>query len=444
MGVDAQSGFEIPGADGGRRIMARDQDIKSLQQELDSAREALNQLRYQNEMMLKWVEGAVLLVDRRGRIIQANSAALAALGWKEDELLGRSCHETIHHTLDDGSPYPREFCPVYAALEDGSSHHVDGDIFWRKDGTSFSVDYIACSTRDERNRINGAVLTFRNLTEMRLQEAKRIHGMKLESIGELSAGIAHEINTPMQFIASNLTFLREGFDDILELLHRYRAFRQSMGRDEKYAGICRELADFEEEIDVEYLEEEVPGAFEQTEDGVDRVTRLVQGLKGFAHADRSEAKQETDINAIIENTLVVCRNEYKYVADVETRLGDLPVIRAHPGDIGQVILNLVVNAAHAIADVVGSGDERGRITIETRTEDDEVVVSVVDTGKGIPDAIRNRIFDPFFTTKEVGLGSGQGLAIARTIIHDKHGGTISFTSTPGQGTTFFVRLPVAG
>ncbi len=424
--------------------MAPDQDDKSLQQELESAREALNQLRYQNEMMLQWVEGAVLLVDRQGRIFQANRAALSALGWEEDELIGRSCHETIHHTLDDGSPYPREFCPVYAALEDGSSHHVDGDIFWRKDGTSFSVDYIACSTRDERNRINGAVLTFRNLTEMRLQEAKRIHGMKLESIGELSAGIAHEINTPMQFIASNLTFLREGFDDILELLHRYRAFRQGMGRDEKYAAACAELAEFEEEIDVGYLEEEVPSAFEQTEDGVDRVTRLVQGLKGFAHTDRSEAKQETDINAIIENTLVVCRNEYKYVADVETRLGDLPVIKAHPGDVGQVILNLVVNAAHAIADVVGSGDERGRITIETRTADDEVVVSVMDTGKGIPDAIRNRIFDPFFTTKEVGLGSGQGLAIARTIIHDKHGGTISFTSTPGQGTTFFLHLPVDG
>ncbi len=421
--------------------MARDRDKTSVAQELAGAREALNQLRYQNEMMLKWVEGAVLLVDRQGRIIQANGAALSALGWEEEELLGRSCHETIHHTLDDGSPYPREFCPVYAALEDGSSHHVDGDIFWRKDGTSFSVDYIACSTRDEQNRINGAVLTFRNLTEMRLQEAKRIHGMKLESIGELSAGIAHEINTPMQFVGSNLTFLREGFADLLELLHRYRKLREILSPHEEYAATCDDLVRFEEEIDVEYLEEEVPRAFDQTQDGVDRVTRLVQGLKGFAHADRSQAKQDTDINAIIENTLVVCRNEYKYVADVETRLGRLPSIKAHPGDIGQVILNLVVNAAHAIADVSEEGQGRGRITIETHIEGDEVVVSVADTGKGIPDAIHNRIFDPFFTTKEVGRGSGQGLAIARTIVHDKHGGSLSFTSTPGKGTTFFLRLP---
>lgn len=422
--------------------MAEERDRKSLLQELDSAREALNQLRYQNEMMLRWVEGAVVLVDRQGRIIQANKAALSALGWEEDELLGRSCHETIHHTLDDGSEYPREFCPVYAALEDGSSHHVDGDIFWRKDGTSFSVDYIACSTRNEQNEINGAVLTFRNLTEMRLQEAKRIHGMKLESIGELSAGIAHEINTPMQFVGSNLTFLREGFADLLALLNRYRRFRESLAGHEEYAATCEELARFEEEIDVEYLEEEVPSAFDQTQDGVDRVTRLVQGLKGFAHADRSQAKQDTDINAIVENTLVVCRNEYKYVAEVETRLGSLPVIRAHPGDIGQVILNLVVNAAHAIAEIIEDGQDKGRITIETRQEGDEVLLSVTDTGKGIPDAIKNRIFDPFFTTKEVGLGSGQGLAIARTIIHDKHGGTISFTSTPGQGTTFSLRLPI--
>ncbi len=423
--------------------MADRQDRKTLQQELESAREALNQLRYQNEMMLRWVEGAVILVDRQGRIIQANKAALSALGWEEDELLGRRCHETIHHTLDDGSEYPREFCPVYAALEDGSSHHVDGDIFWRRDGTSFSVDYIACSTRDEQNRINGAVLTFRNLTEMRLQEAKRIHGMKLESIGELSAGIAHEINTPMQFVGSNLTFLREGFTDLLELMHRYRKFRQTVCRHQEFAALGEDLARFEEEIDVEYLEEEVPAAFDQTQDGVDRVTGLVQGLKGFAHADRSQAKQDTDINAIIENTLVVSRNEYKYVAEVETRLGDLPIIQAHPGDIGQVILNLVVNAAHAIADISEkNGQDRGRITIETRQVEDQVVVSVTDTGKGIPDNIKNRIFDPFFTTKEVGLGSGQGLAIARTIIHDKHGGTISFTSTPGQGTTFYLHLPI--
>lgn len=422
--------------------MEEKQDRESLLQELASARAALNQLRYQNEMMLQWVEGAVLLVDREGKITQANDVALRALGWREEELIGRNCHETIHHTLDDGSEYPWEFCPIFAAIEDGSSHHVDGDIFWRKDGTSFSVDYIACSTRDEHNEINGAVLTFRNLTEMRLQEAKRIHGMKLESIGELSAGIAHEINTPMQFVGSNLTFLREGFDDILDLANRYRLFREDVSKLEEFASRCSELAEFEDEVDVEYLIDEVPRAFEQTQEGVNRVTQLVKGLKGFAHSDSGQEKQSIDVNSIIENTLVVSRNEYKYVADVETQLGNLPSIKGHAGDIGQVILNLVVNAAHAIAAVVGDGGKKGKITIKTQLDNDEVIISVEDTGKGVPDTIKNRIFDPFFTTKEVGQGTGQGLAIARTIIHEKHSGILSFVSTPGQGTTFTIFLPV--
>jgi len=422
--------------------MGQDEQLQALQQELASAREALNQLRYQNEMLLRWVEGGVILVDREGAVVEINEVALKALGCSEEELLGKNCHDTIHHTLDDGSEYPREFCPIFAALEDGSSHHVDGDVFWRTDGSSFSVDYIACSSRNEQNEINGAVLIFRNLTEMRLQEAKRIHGMKLESIGELSAGIAHEINTPMQFVGSNLTFLQEGFDDLLELAKHYRSFRQSVVAGEAHDEMMKALVEMEEEVDVEYLEEEVPQAFAQTQDGVDRVTRLVQGLKGFAHSDSGQDKQSADLNAIVENTLIVSKNEYKYVADVETRLGELPSVQLHPGDIGQVILNLVVNAAHAIADGREESDDKGKILIETRLEGEDIVVSLADSGIGIPEAIKNRIFDPFFTTKEVGRGSGQGLAIAHTIIHDKHNGTLSFESTPGEGTTFYIRLPV--
>ncbi|MBU0945399.1 MAG: PAS domain-containing protein [Proteobacteria bacterium] len=416
-------------------------DIESLFQELNSAKEALNQVRYQNEMMLRWVEGAVLLVDRQGVIIQANDVALQALGWKEEELIGQKCHETIHHTLEDGGEYPWEFCPVFAALEDGSSHHVSGDIFWNKEGTSFSVDYIACSTRNEQNEVNGAVLTFRNLTEMRLQEANRIHGMKLESIGELSAGIAHEINTPMQFVGGNLAFLQEGFDDLLTLFNRYKTFRQSVAQEEKFTAACEELLEFEEEIDVDYLKEEVPTAFSQTQEGVDRVIKLVQGLKGFAHSDSNHAKQAMDINTIIENTLVVSRNEYKYVADIETHFNTIPMIMVYPGDIGQVILNLIVNAAHAIGDATAESEEKGCIRIETCQQGNEIVITITDTGTGIPDSVKNRIFDPFFTTKEVGKGSGQGLAIARTIIHDKHQGTLACTSTSSKGTTFSIRLP---
>jgi len=420
----------------------QEQDWQHLVKELESAREALVQQRYQHEMMLRWVEGAVLTVDREGKITGANPVALRALGWDLDELLGRECHGTIQHTQEDGSEYPLEFSPLFAALEDGSSHHVDGDIFWRKDGTNFSVDYIVCSTRDEKNEIVGAVLTFRNLTEKRLEEVKRIHGMKLEAIGQLSAGIAHEINTPMQFIGTNLAFLQEASEDLLRLLDRYREFREQVAEVEPCREFCRELAGLEEQIDVEYLKDEMPNAFSQTQGGAERVTEMIQGLKGFAHADHADQKRQSDVNTIIRNTLVVSRNEYKDIAGIETDLTELPDLNVHPGDIGQVILNLVVNAAHAIA--ARRKEEAGLtgcIRISSRLDGDEVVIAVEDNGKGIADEFKNRVFDPFFTTKEVGQGSGQGLSISRNIIHDKHGGKLYFETVPGKGTTFFIRLP---
>ncbi len=415
---------------------------EKLKQELESANETIRQLRYQNEMLLRWVEGGVILLDRQGNVIEANPVALRALGMTEEELLGKNCHSTIHHTLEDGGEYPWDFCPLFAALEDGSSHHVDGDVFWNKDGTSFSVDYIACPTRDEENVINGTILIFRNLTEMKMQEATRIHGMKLESIGELSAGIAHEINTPMQFVGSNLTFLQEGFEDVLTLSRKYGEFQKLVLAGKEYSALSEEVVEFEEEIDLDYLEEEVPEAFTQTMNGVERVTRLVQGLKGFSHSGGDMGKQDVDINAIIENTLIISKNEYKYVAETKTELEQIPLVLGFHGDIGQVILNLVVNAAHAVGDKMKETKEMGLITIKSTTEDNNVLITVSDTGKGVPENVKNRIFDPFFTTKTVGKGSGQGLAIARTIIQDRHHGSLTFSSIPDVGTDFFIRLPV--
>jgi len=417
-------------------------DSKSLQQKIDGLLETLKQVSYQNAMMLNWVNGAVVMVDREGHAIQANKAALAALGWTLEEFVGLHMHETIHHSQDDGSEYPWDFCPVFAAIEDGSSHHVDGDVFWHKNGSSFSADFIVCPTRDEKNEITGAVLTFRNLTEQRLKEANRIHSMKLESIGELSAGIAHEINTPIQFIGSNVSFLQDSFGDLLKLVAAYGKLRDALAGSGQLTELLSEIEVLEQDADIEYLQDEAPKAFEQTRGGVDRVTKLVLGLKGFAHSGDGEMKRPVDLNEIINNSLIVCHNVYKYVAEMETNFGKLPTINVYPGDIGQVIVNLVVNAAHAIADLKGESAEMGKIKISTGCQDKVITISVSDTGGGIPEGVRQRVFDPFFTTKDVGRGSGQGLAISRTIIHDKHQGELTFESTVGKGTTFFVKLPL--
>lgn len=418
-------------------------ESSALHKKINVLLETLKQVNYQNEMMLNWVNGAVIMVDREGRVAEVNNAALTALGWTAEELVGRQLHETIHHSQDDGSEYPWDFCPVFAAIEDGSSHHVDGDVFWQKNGASFSADFIVCPTRGDSNEMIGAVLIFRNLTEQRLREASRIHSMKLESIGVLAAGIAHEINTPIQFIGSNLSFLQESFQDMLPLLTAYSRLKEAVATGTGDAStLLAEIDRLEEAADIEYLVDETPKAFAQTRSGVDRVTKLVLGLKGFAHSGDSENRQTADINEIITNSLIVCQNAYKYVARLELELGDIPAVKVYPGDIGQVIVNLVVNAAQAIAEQKATKDAMGLIRIRTFHDGQWLTIAVTDTGSGIPEGLRQRIFDPFFTTKDIGRGSGQGLAISRNIIHDKHHGEITLESTVGQGSTFFVRLPV--
>ena len=413
---------------------AHDRMISGLQ-------ETLKQVGYQNEMMLRWVNGAVITVDRDGKVLEANEVALKSLGWNQEEFSGCQVHETIHHSQDDGSEYPWDFCPVFAAIEDGSSHHVDGDVFWKKDGSSFSADYIVCPTRDEENEITGAILTFRNITEQRKQEGKRIHNMKLIAIGELSAGIAHEINTPVQFIGSNISFLYESFQDLLKLTDQCQKLLDAVKSSSDTTKIIEAVEEAAEEADVEYLADEGPKAFEQTLEGVERVTKLVQGLKGFAHSGEGTEKTAADINDIIRNALIVSKNAYKYVAEMKTELGDLPMLKVFPGDIGQVIVNLVVNAAQAIEEKKGDSQEMGVIKVNSSQEEDSVVIRISDSGNGIPESVRARIFDPFFTTKEVGKGSGQGLAISHTIISEKHNGELTFESVVGEGTTFIIRLP---
>lgn len=421
--------------------MVTNKEISALQKEINGLRETLKQVGYQNQMMLSWVNGAVVTVDKEGLVNSANEAALQALGWDMEELIGLHMHEKIHHSQDDGSEYPWEFCPVFAAIEDGSSHHVDGDVFWHKNGTSFSADYIVCPTRNDNSEVTGAVLTFRNLTNIKLEEAKRIHSMKLESIGELSAGIAHEINTPIQFIGSNISFLQDCFDDLLALLQAYEKLKAKVENNEEVKELIEAIDAAAEEADIEYLIEEGPRAFEQTQHGVDRVTKLILGLKGFARSGEGESKGPADINEIIYNTLTVCKNAYKFVAELETDLAELPSIPIYAGDIGQVLVNLVVNAAHAIEEHRKPNSPLGKLSIKSYAKDGSVYISVTDTGGGIPENLKERIFDPFFTTKEVGKGSGQGLAISRTIIHERHNGELSFESVVGEGTTFTIRLP---
>jgi signal transduction histidine kinase len=264
--------------------------------------------------------------------------------------------------------------------------------------------------------------------QMRLRQAVELElglAQKLEAVGRLAAGIAHEINTPIQYISDSVYFLGSAFGDLLAVV--------KTTDNPRYPNPGTDLA---------FLREEVPLAIERIIEGTQRVAAIVGAMKDFAHPDASE-KTASDLNRALETTLLIARNEYKYVATVDLQCGAIPEVMCNVGELSQVFLNLIVNAAHALADA-GRDSGTGRITIRTQLADKWVELHFEDNGCGIPEEIIAKIYDPFFTTKEIGRGSGQGLAIARSIVVDKHEGRISVASTPNVGTCFTLRLPVGG
>jgi PAS domain S-box-containing protein len=317
----------------------------------------------------------------------------------------------------------------------------DGEVVWLRDSRALVV------ADGDRRLLQGLLF---DVTESKRAESDRDRmeldlrlAQKLEAVGQLAAGIAHEINTPTQFVGDTVRFLGDAFGDLAELLVAYEDLLVAAERGPVPSGIVARVRAAEDRADLDYLRARVPGAVERAEDGVQRVATIVRAMRDFAHPPTVQMAP-VDVNAALRSTLVVATNEYKYVADLETELGELPPVVCDGGDMNQVFLNLVVNAAHAIVDANRATARRGTIRVRTVAEGDHVRVSVSDTGTGIAREIADRVYDPFFTTKEVGRGTGQGLAIARQIVVERHGGTITFETQPGRGTTFHVLLPIAG
>lgn len=368
--------------------------------------------------------------------IKANKGATENSGFSEEQLKTMT-------PLDLKPDFDAEtFAQLVKPLRDGARQELLFETtHQRQDSSTYPVQIHLQLFKNHHTPVFVAAIT--DVTERKRLEDDLMQARKLESIGQLAAGVAHEINTPAQFVGDNMRFLKDGFDDITELLSAYGKLLQEARNGAVGAELLGVVDTAVKQADPEYLIEEIPTAIEQSLDGISRISHIVRAMKEFSHPGGKE-RELIDLNRAIDNTITVASNEWKYAAQINTQLDEnLPPVPCTPQDITQVILNLVVNASHAIVDAQDpNAPEKGLIEITTRSIDGCVEISISDSGTGIPEEIRQRVFDPFFTTKEVGRGTGQGLSMAYSTIVEKHGGTLRLESELGKGTTFFIRLPL--
>jgi two-component system NtrC family sensor kinase len=373
---------------------------------------------------------SVVITSLEGVITDWNPAAAQLFGYAADEVVGRPVREVF-------SAAAPEIDVTVAQVVAGESATLD-TVHVREDGSELQICWHVSRIVDQDGRPYGLVGFARDIGERRTREAEFHQESKLESLGRLSAGLAHEINSPIQFVGDNARFLEEAYEELIRVVGVYRGLLDTsnpigwMERQER-------VREAEASIDFDYLQTEIPSAVEQTLEGIQRVSTIVRAMKTFSHPGHKE-HAPADLNEAVEATITVVRHQINDVADLSLQLGALLPVRCNIAELNQVFLNLIVNAADAIEET----GQRGMITVATSVDGEDAVIRIEDTGCGISEDVRAKMFDPFFTTKDVGRGTGQGLALARGVVHEGHGGALTVDSALGRGTTFTVRIPING
>jgi signal transduction histidine kinase len=405
-----------------------EQQVADRTQDLERSREMFR-------LIAESTKAAPFTLDlTRGCFPYVGGQAIASLGFTEDEWKQPGALDAI---------FPREHASdLRTHLDECETGLFDFDAtVLRGDGVRSEMRWTGtCELLTGTKSLRGLM---QDITELRRLGRELTAAQKLESVGRLAAGVAHEINTPVQFVSDNVQFARASMTDIAAVILAYRGLQEAAQQGGNVLEAAARAAQAETAVELDYLMKDVPLALDDASDGLGRIATIVRSMKEFAHPDQAE-KTLADLNQAIRSTLVIAHNEYKFVADIDAQFGELPLVPCYLGEINQVVLNLIINAAHAISDVTKDSGILGKLTIRTRfdADADAVEVAIADSGSGIPESARAKIFDPFFTTKEVGKGTGQGLAIARSVIVNKHGGTLRFETECGKGTTFFIRLPL--
>lgn len=436
-------------------------ELQRLRAELETQLEANRHLREELDLRDRAMDAAPshfmickYRPDADSIIVYINRRQAASHGYTPQELIGKSV-KMVSTAGRSRERRQRE----RELLESGKELRFEEEVK-RRDGSTFWAGVTVVPVLDADGRLTHIMSVASDITTrmeaerkkrelqdqliQQMQERERILlelrlAQKLESVGRLAAGMAHEINTPIQYVGDSVHFLKDAFGDIRNLLSQYRSAAAEAPTAQSDALRSADAACAA--ADLEFLEAEIPKAFERTFDGVERVSHIVRAMKEFSHPDVT-AFSPADLNHALQTTLIVATNEYKYCAQVKTQFADLPPVLCNIGELNQVFLNLIVNAAHAIQDS-GKDTSNGEIFIGTAMTADRIEITIGDNGCGIARENLEKIYDPFFTTKEVGRGTGQGLAIAHSIVVDKHKGSIRVVSRPGEGTRFTITLPIA-
>lgn len=383
----------------------------------------------------------IVMTDLNGVMTYVNPAFEAVSGYSRAEAVGKS------PGILAAGEHPKDFFSDMWETITGGKVWKGRIVNRRKNGERYTLESSIGPIRNHSGDLIGFVGVGRDITQQLVVESQLRQSQKLESIGELAAGIAHEINTPTQYVTSNLQFLSDSCKTYVNTFERCRELVRFVAEhpdrfpDADFRERARKALDEEE---MTYLAEDVPAALDESAAGLKRIAEIVRSIKQLAHPGEL-AKAFHDLNEIVRNAITVSTNEWKYVAGMEfVPDDDLAPVFCLKGEVGQVVLNLIVNAAHAIESKLKGSEEQGTITIRTRSEGEYAVLEVTDTGTGMSREVAAKAFDPFFTTKEVGKGTGQGLAISHNVVVGMHGGRIEIDTVEGEGTTFTVRLPFEG
>jgi len=406
----------------------------------ESTEKLINEESEKNTAILSTMPSILVILDAEERITDWNDMATTTFNITRKDALG-------HRLIDLG--LGEDISKIQLRASNSDNTLVFPKVRYEcPDGKLGIVHFTASFIRDHQESLLGSVLLGRDILVDMKQQHEDLQTQKMESIGRLSAGIAHEINTPIQYIGDNIRFLQDAFSDIQQLLAKYDILTNNIGDncEKSTQEMMNAIQESIDDIDLAFILEETAPAFEHALEGIHRVSKIVTAMRSFSYKEQYDEKVATDINQCLKNTVTVARNEYKYVAELVMDLDEnLPRVFCVAGAINQVFLNILVNAAHAIEEKIGNHDsgEKGLISISTCVNEDMVTIRFVDTGTGVPDKVINKIFEPFFTTKAIGKGTGQGMSLSHRIIVDEHRGKIEVRNRLEEsGAEFLVSLPL--